>query len=182
VIVAVAAILFQWAGWIGPLRYDAAAISHGQLWRLFTANLVHLSWFHLLRDVPAIFVIWFGFSHVLSEREWIVLFVVDGLAVTLGLYFFVPSVIWYVGLSGILYGLVLAAGLVLLPRRPVLGTVMVIGTTLIVMYDVFVGPLPLQEYHLGGKVIPQAHLFGLVGAVLFVLGRDLLRRAQARSR
>lgn len=85
---------------------------------------------------------------------------------------------WYVGLSGILYGLVLAAGLILLPRRPVLGAVMVIGTTLFVLYDVFVGPLPLKELCLGGKVIPQAHLFGLLGAVLFVSVRYLANRSK----
>ena len=175
-IVSVAAIAIQWGGWSGPLRYDASAISHGQVWRLLTGNLVHLGWVHLFRDVPAVFVIWFGFSQVLSERGWILLFLVDGLAVTLGLYFFLPSVEWYVGLSGILYGLVLCAGLLLLPLRPVLGGIMVIGTTAIVLSGVFVGPLPIQELHLGGKVIPQAHLFGLIGGVLFALGRYLLGR------
>ena len=167
----------------GPLRYDASGISHGQLWRLLTANLVHLGWVHLFRDVPAIFVIWFGFSRVLTERGWLLLLLVDGLAVTLGLYFFVPSVQWYVGLSGVLYGLVVCAGVLLLPARPILGAIMVIGTTAIVLYGVFVGPLPIQELHLGGAVIPQAHLFGLIGGVMFALGRLLfgMRKADART-
>jgi rhomboid family GlyGly-CTERM serine protease len=173
-IVSVVAVAIQWGGWSGPLRYDASAISHGQVWRLLTANLVHLGWVHLFRDVPAVFVIWFGFSHILSERGWILLFLVDGLAVTIGLYFFVPSVEWYVGLSGVLYGIVMCAGLLLLPTRPVLGAIMVIGTTVIVLYGVFVGPLAIQELKLGGKVIPKAHLFGLIGGVLFALGCYLL--------
>jgi rhomboid family GlyGly-CTERM serine protease len=174
VIVSVVVVVFQWGGWSGPLRYDASATSHGQVWRLLTGNLVHLSWVHLFRDVPAMFVIWFGFSHVLSERGWILLLVLDGLAVTLGLYFFAPSVEWYVGLSGVLYGLVMCAGLLLLPTRPVLGSIMVVGSSVIVLYGVFVGPLPIQELHLGGKVIPQAHLFGLIGGALFALGSHML--------
>ena len=181
-IVSLVAVAIQWGGWSGPLRYDASAISHGQVWRLLTANLVHLGWVHLFRDVPAVFVIWFGFSHVLGERGWILLFLVDGLAVTLGLYLFAPSVEWYVGLSGILYGLVMCAGLLLLPTRPVLGAIMVIGTSTIVLYGVFVGPLPIQELRLGGKVIPQAHLFGLIGGALFAFGaRTLAGTAMNRN-
>lgn len=175
-LVSMIAVTVQFGGWAGPLRYDAAAVARGQWWRLVTGNLVHLGWVHLWRDLAALFIIWFGFSRCLSERGWTVLFLWNALAVTVGLYVFTPSVHWYVGLSGILYGFVVCAGLLLLPSRPLLGAVMVVGTTALVLYGVLIGPLPGQALGLGGKVIPQAHLFGMVGAAAFAAARYAIAR------
>lgn len=178
-LIAMIAVGLQLSGWAGSLRYEAGAVAHGQWWRLVTANLVHLGWVHLGRDLAALFIIWFGFSDCLSERGWTALFFCNALAVTAGLYFFVPSVQWYVGLSGILYGFVICAGLLLLASRPWLGAVMVTGTAALVLYDLLIGPLPGQGLGLGGRVIPQAHLFGMLGGAVFALGRMALRRAGA---
>lgn len=175
-LVSMIVIIVQAAGWAMPLRYEAINVAEGQWWRLLTANLAHLSWVHLYRDLAALFIIWFGFSTCLSERAWTALFCLNAIAVTGGLFLFVPSVQWYVGLSGILYGFVVCAGLLLIPSRPLLGAVMVIGTVAFVLYGMFVGPLPGQALGLGGKVIPQAHLFGICGGGIFVLFRYLWYR------
>ena len=57
----------------------------------------------------------------LTRMDWITAAVVSALAIDAGLYVFSPGVSWYVGLSGVLHGLLAAAALVLLRVHPVLG-------------------------------------------------------------
>jgi len=182
VCIALIAATLQAAGWSTALRYQAGAVAEGQWWRLLTGNFVHLGWVHLSRDLAALFIIWFGFSRCLGERAWAGLFLCNALAVTLGLYVFAPAVHWYVGLSGILYGCVVCAGMLLWPSRRWLGTVMVLATGAFALYGVLFGPLPGQALGLGGEVIPQAHLFGSLGGALFAVGRLVWRRRVAGAR
>jgi len=182
VCIALVAAALQAAGWNEALRYESAALAHGQWWRLLSANFVHLGWVHLVRDLAALFIIWLGFSDCLGERAWAGLFLCTALAVTVGLYLFVPHVHWYVGLSGILYGCVVCVGLLLWSSRPWLGTAMAVGATALALYGVLAGPLPGQALGLGARVIPQAHLLGAIGGLGFALAYALWRRRKASAR
>src|SRR5690606_30285485 len=44
------------------LRYEREAIFAGQLWRLLTGHLVHLSWTHLLLNILGLLFLCFGFA------------------------------------------------------------------------------------------------------------------------
>ncbi|MCH8278820.1 MAG: hypothetical protein IIC12_07825 [Proteobacteria bacterium] len=73
---------------------------------------------------------------------------------------------WYVGLSGLLHGLLVAGILV---RLRDLNAETVILAALIVAklaWEQFNGPLPGSETTSGGPVIVDAHLYGAAGGVL----------------
>src|SRR5690348_17114215 len=82
------------------LRYDRARIEHGELWRLFTGNFVHLGMGHLLEDMAGLVLLWLLFEDVLAGWRMPVVVSAGALAVGLGLLIGDSRVDWYVGISG----------------------------------------------------------------------------------
>jgi rhomboid family GlyGly-CTERM serine protease len=86
-----------------------------------------------------------------------------------GLWFFHPELQWYVGLSGLLHG-ILAAGLIA-TWRPPRAEMIALAALLIakLVWEQTVGPMPGSEGSSGGTVIVDAHLYGTVGGVLMAI-------------
>jgi rhomboid family GlyGly-CTERM serine protease len=145
------------------LRYERSALAHGQLWRLLTAHLVHLSLLHALLNCAGLALLWMLFAREFSPRRWAWILLVACAAIDAGLWFLRPQVDWYLGASGALHG-ALAAGAVALYRRgDAMGTVLVLLLVIKLIYEqhsgasVFAGDLPL---------VADAHLFGALGGLI----------------
>jgi rhomboid family GlyGly-CTERM serine protease len=87
------------------LRYDRAAIAAGQWWRLFSGNLVHLSGWHLLFNLLSLVLLVLLCPERLSAAEWTRRVLLVGTGMSLCLYWLMPRLQTYVGLSGLVYGL-----------------------------------------------------------------------------
>lgn len=98
--------------------------------------------------------------------------------IDLGLWFLNPELQWYVGLSGVLHG-VLMAGLVVAASSEHKEAIAVgIIVTAKIAWEQFSGPLPGSEASSGGAVIVDAHLYGAVaGALAGILARIRVARA-----
>src|SRR5579862_7053662 len=87
------------------LAYDRRAILSGAVWRLWTGNWVHLGVTHYALNAASLA----AFSALCPERlclrDWALRWSLLPAAVGLGLLLFAPSVQQYVGLSGVVYGL-----------------------------------------------------------------------------
>jgi rhomboid family GlyGly-CTERM serine protease len=149
------------------LRYDRAAIEHGELWRLFTGNFVHLGLGHLLEDMAGLVLLWLLFEDVLPGWRMPAVVCLGALAVGLGLLIGDRQVTWYVGISGALDTLWAAGALSLLRRRDRFGW-MLAGVLLAkLIYEQCFGALPFSSVSSGGLVIVDAHLYGaLAGAII----------------
>lgn len=180
--IACVTIATQALGLETTLRYQRDLVTQGQWWRLITGNFVHLGWMHLLRDLAGLFLIWMLFRRRMNDLSWAVLVLLASLGVCLGIYLFNPSIAWYVGISGMLFGL-FAAGAALewkSSRWRSLG--MLAGMVLLLAYTVFIGPLPGEESGLGGRVVSQAHVYGACMGLAYILCRGgWLRWRQARG-
>ncbi len=87
-------------------------------------------------------------------------------AIDLGLWFGSPQLEWYVGLSGLLHGM-LAAGIVAgFAERNVEALILAVVVTGKLAWEQFAGPLPGSEATSGGAVIVDAHLYGVIGGAL----------------
>ena len=172
-------VALQALGLRDALEYRRAAVLHGQLWRLLTGNLVHLGWVHLLRDLAGLFLIWGLFASRLSERSWLALMLVSALAVSLGLLACSPQVAWYVGISGVLFGLFCAGALLEWRERPRYAGALLLGMAAVIGWTLHAGALPGETRDLGGAVVPQAHLYGALGAAAFILLRQGWLRLRA---
>src|SRR5579862_9306842 len=98
------------------LRYDRAGLAAGQLWRLVTAHVVHLDPRHALLNTLGLALMWALFARDYRPRQWLAIVLCAMAAIDAGLWFADSTVLWYVGSSGVLHG-VLAAGALAHLRR-----------------------------------------------------------------
>ena len=148
------------------LKYDRLAISHGEYWRLFTGHLAHLGLSHLTLNLAGLVLTWLLVGRNYSISRWLVVFLISVLIISAGFWFVDKNLLWYVGLSGVLHGLLLAGaieGLTSLPAESVVICVLVIGK---LTYEQLVGPLPGSESTSGGDVVVNAHFFGAIGGLI----------------
>ena len=171
-------VLLQAIGLRDALEYERAAVLRGELWRLLTGNLVHLGWVHLSRDLAGLFLIWALLGLSLGEGSCLWVLLTSSLAVGVGLLAFSPGIVWYVGISGSLFGLFCAGALVQFPEHRLYAGALLLGMAAIIAWTWHAGALPGETVGLGGNVVPQAHLYGALGGAAFILAQ----RAFARLR
>lgn len=148
-------------------RYERAGLAAGEYWRLLTGHLVHLGWEHLAMNVAALLVMAVLFEGVLKTRHWLQSVVVAALAIDAGLYWLDAEVVWYVGLSGVLHGILAAGGLALWRRRAAVGPLILAALLAKLVWEHWRGPVPFSESTAGGPVIVAAHLFGAAGGLVW---------------
>lgn len=158
------------------LAYERAALEHGQIWRLVTGHLVHLGWYHAVLNLIALLALCLLCPQPLSPREWIRRLTVLSVSISLMLYAFVPTVVWYVGLSGVLHGLFLL-GLVPMARR---GDRVAIACLLYLLakltWEQVMGTPVSDATAIGGRVVTEAHLFGTLAGLAYGLAFGSIRR------
>lgn len=175
---ALACAALQFAG-AGPwLRYDRVAIGAGEVWRLLTGHLVHLTPSHLAVNVAGLALVALLVGRQLPLRAWGIALLACSLGASAGLWWLSPDVRWYVGLSGVLHGLLVAGAARAAQRGPervfhalVLA---VVGAKL--GWEQLVGALPGTSRLAGGSVIVDAHLFGAAGGLAVAVVFMLMRR------
>ena len=152
---------------IQQLRYDAAAISEHQYWRLFSAHFTHLGWSHLWLNIAGLMLAFIFFASCVSTRYWVFSFFVSSLLISTLIYFFNPEIRWYVGLSGVLHTLFIVGGVADIRVRKWEGISFTVIILAKVIYEQIAGPLPGSEEAAGGAVLVDAHFYGaMIGLVL----------------
>ncbi len=159
--------VFQLAGadW---LRYEVSFINKMQLWRVFTGHLVHANWIHLvLNMVGFLFCVALTDVHW-SFSQWLMRILFLAMGISACLYIFNPLFHWYVGFSGVLFGLYVMAAIDSWPRQKIIS---------IVLLAIIIGKILLEQissvtissdYIIGVPVLVDAHLYGVVLALVVV--------------
>jgi rhomboid family GlyGly-CTERM serine protease len=162
---------FSGAAAIRLLRYDRAAIASGEWWRLLTAHLVHLNFSHAVLDLGGLALLWALFARDLTPRAWALLIVATIAVIDCGLWFRDPRITWYLGLSGVLHGVLAAAVVVRLRRGNLEGWAL--GGLLLtkLAYEQLHGAMPFDGSDL--PVVVDAHLYGALGGLAAVIVPDL---------
>lgn len=152
------------------LRYDRMAIQQGEWWRLFTAHWLHLSWLHLLMNALGLLLCFYIGGRGFSTAEILAYLPFSLLGTAAALFFCAGDLSWYVGLSGVLHGLLWLS----LLRTPHYSNVWRWGVMLMILgkvgweqssaYD----DMALAEW-LGGRVESRAHLAGLLTGMIWAL-------------
>jgi len=156
------------------LRYDRAAIDGGEILRLISGHAVHLGFAHYLLNVAGLLVVWYLVGEAFSTRAWTAIIATSIVSMDAGFWFLMPTLAWYVGLSGLLHGL-LAAGIAGIWRsRRFEALVLASLVVAKLVYESVIGPLPGSEGTAGGEVVTAAHLLGAIGG--FVAGLTITVR------
>ncbi|WP_286222514.1 rhombosortase [Marinobacter apostichopi] len=152
----------------GAFQYQRDALIEGQYWRLLTGHWVHLGWQHLTINLGGLAVIWLLFGDALNGIKAWVMTAGIALFTSACLLFGQPEIQWYVGLSGLLHGLLAAGALLSLRAIPVassLALVLLVGKLSVELAG---GGSNQMEAIIGGPILIEAHLFGALGGVLCV--------------
>jgi len=156
------------------LRFDRLALLHDdQVWRLFTGHLVHLGWSHTGLNIAGLVLIWVLVGHRFDNRQWSAIIAMLMLGISLGLLIFNPTLAWYVGLSGVLHGMLVAGAVADIRSGDKTAWLLLSLVAAKLAWEQMAGALPGSEAAAGGVVIVDAHFYGglcgLVPGVLFKL-------------
>jgi rhomboid family GlyGly-CTERM serine protease len=142
------------------LRYDRVALAAGEWWRLLTAHVVHLDTRHALLNCLGLALMWALFARDYSPRQWVPIVLGAMAAIDAGLWLCDSTLLWYVGSSGALHG-VMAAGAVAHIRRGERDGWVLAGLLAVKLaYEHWLGALPFSG---SDAVVVSAHLYGGVG-------------------
>lgn len=159
-------------------RYERSALAGGELWRLVTAHLVHLSWGHLWLNLIALLLMAALFDDSIEAGDWILAGALGAGAIDLGLVLFHGDLAWYVGLSGVLHGLMLVGGFGLIRSGTAIGYLLLAGLAAKLLWEQTSGPLPFSETTSGGPVFVDAHLYGTLGGAIAEIVKAAVRRVK----
>lgn len=154
-----------------------AGVADGQWWRLVTAHFMHLSWPHTLLNVMGVLgccaLVPAVFDRLLVLR-------ITALSVAISLFLLIgsPHALPYMGLSGILYAL-LVLGLAPLARNDRIAASILAGVTIWMAWQWVVGPVASEERMIGGRIVASAHVYGYVSGAAWLLMRAFFTSRRA---
>jgi len=164
------------------LSLEPTKVSAGELWRLFTANLVHFGWIHTLMNAAALLLCALAFFTECSFKKFSLLLLWCCVSVGVGIYCFNPEYSPYAGLSGAIHGLIVA-GLLQTRVYPIWVRVLAL---------VLVSAKLVQENSAGYEatdlqallpvaVAVESHLYGAVAGLVFAGIDWLLQRLKRKA-
>ncbi|WP_346838299.1 rhombosortase [Microbulbifer sp. SAOS-129_SWC] len=168
--IAIAACWWWSARLQGPLIYDRALIAQGQWWRLLSGHLTHSGTAHFLLNSAGLALLWVLHRSHYRPANFFGVVALIALGCGLGLYWFSPATQLYLGLSGVLHGLVIWGGYRDIASGWRTGYLLVAGTWAKVAWEQLVGASDATARLIGVPVATDAHLWGAATGSLLCLG------------
>lgn len=167
--------------WVNPwLWYETDAIAAGQLWRLWTAHLVHINHWHLAMNLGGFALCCYFFTDIYTRRLLLVWLLCAPLFVSLMMLGVDDTPGTYVGLSGVLHGWLILALLVGFRTHPwVHALVLVLISGRLIWEQLPAYDADYLQGWIDGSVYVNAHLYGAMAGALQALGVIGLRRYRA---
>ena len=138
-----------------------------QPWRIFTTHLVHLNSTHLAVNCIALLAIAIIFRDHVKGRLLINVMLISALAATL-----VPVLLAqdyaFVGLSGVLHGIVVYGGLLIMRTQRPIGVAILLVVIVKLVIDLMLAGT--ENVWLGAEVAYLCHVGGAIGGALAVPG------------
>nr|WP_256717898.1 rhombosortase [Shewanella sp. UCD-KL12] len=158
------------------LAYRRVEIADGEYWRVVTGNLLHTNAWHLAMNLAGLWVILLLHHMHYRLLQLSVLFLIFCLLQGVSLYLFVPSLLGYVGLSGMLHGLFTYGAIkdILLGYKT--GYLLLTGVILKVIYEQVFGAGQQITDMINARVATEAHLIGVISAIVLFIVVFLVKR------
>ena len=147
--------------------YQRQLINQGEIWRLFSGHILHTNGYHLLLNLAALFMLWALHGRFYSIKNYTYLFLLCSIFTSVGIYYFDPSLIQYVGLSGVLHGIFVLGALMDINAKDKTGYLLFLGVWLKIAHEQFYGASTDVSNLIEASVAVNAHLWGALGGLLF---------------
>ncbi|MBL7002734.1 MAG: rhombosortase [Gammaproteobacteria bacterium] len=153
--------LLQWVG-KDSLRYQNDLLSSHQWWRVLSAHWVHLNWLHWLLNSAGFLLLVALLELKWSARYWLLIISLQSLSISLGFLLFNPNLIWYVGFSGVLYGLYIFAAITRFKKDRFIASAILLLVLVKVVIEQWFGDSASSAALLGAPVVVDAHAYGVL--------------------
>jgi len=140
-----------------------AIIGQNEYWRLLSGHLGHTNWQHLLLNSVALISIYL-LHHQHYHHLWLRLLYL-GTVVGATLYRLNPELSYYLGLSGILHGLLAWGSVEDIGRRWYSGAIILLIAGLKVIFEQRYGANPATAKLIEASVAIDAHLYGFLAGL-----------------
>ncbi len=160
------------------LRYDRTAIEAGQFWRVLSGQLVHAGFAHTLLNIAGLVLIMLLFPEPLPIIAWIWRVFIISLGISALMYWQLPDLGWYVGLSGTLHGLFVLGFWWLYRQGDRLSFLLLAILMAKLLWEHFYGPISSNEDLVGVPVLTEAHSYGALCAIIYLILRGAFGRVQ----
>lgn len=148
----------------------------GEVWRLVTGHFAHLGWRHLALNLAGLALMWALFYRDFTVRQWLLILAGSMLAIDAAFLLIERQIAWYVGLSGVLHGVMAAGTLAHLRRGEKSAWILVPFLIGKLAWEQTQGAMPYSR-DAGGAVVVDAHLYGALGALLVALCLRMRRQS-----
>ncbi|AWL11608.1 Rhomboid protease [Saliniradius amylolyticus] len=151
------------------LIYDRVLVRSHEWWRLLSANLLHTNINHLLLNLAGVALLWALHGDYYRTGGLLLRFMLCALGCTLGLFWFVENMLWYVGLSGALHGLFAWGAVQDIRYGLKSGWLLLAGLIAKLAYEQWFGASADISRWINAAVATDAHLFGALAGFMIVL-------------
>jgi len=155
----------------GSLAFFPSAVGSGEWWRLVTHPFVHITWYHLLLDGVAFFLL-YGELNTQRVSKKIFYVVICGTCSLITVLLTEPAIysIGLCGLSGIAHGLMAISSLEMMREKESFKTGSILLSIVVVksMYEALAGDVLFSFMHFGlcGSPIAVSHAGGVLGGLV----------------
>ena len=157
------------------LRYEHGLWQSGEWWRVFSGHFVHLGWTHLLLNLAALWLIAVSFyQHPKPTFLLVTAIALTAMGTSAGLIFFSPEITWYVGLSGMLHGLIVIGAAKNITIYPLSSKFILLGVFLKILWEQLYADNNVIENLIGGNIVYDAHLYGAISGAIIIIFLTLL--------
>jgi rhomboid family GlyGly-CTERM serine protease len=147
-----------------------AVLDYRFIWQWLTSSLVHVGWMHWLLNILNLAAVIFLFQEAWTVPRFVLLFAASSLSIVVGLYVFSPDVAQCVGMSGVLYGLVIYGALRTFARQKFLSGVALLYVTGKLFADKTINHYMGVDLLLGNiSVAVDAHWYGAIMGCVFAM-------------
>jgi rhomboid family GlyGly-CTERM serine protease len=147
---------------IHHLRYQYDWLAKGDYWRLLSAHWVHVNWMHLMLNAAGLPLCVAIATPRWSIRQWIFYQLILALGISILFSLRNPQLEWYVGYSGVLFGIYCLAAIDLYSREKLIALLLGAAISIKVILEQTSDLKVTSSDLIGTPVIIDAHLYGLV--------------------
>jgi rhomboid family GlyGly-CTERM serine protease len=150
------------------MSWNKQLIAEGEYWRIVSGNFSHNNLIHWLMNIATLVLVYFVFDDRLSNKHFMLLS--TSLCITGGGLLWFVRYDEYVGLSGLIHGLIAYAAMVdLLTDKKRVGSIVLAGLSAKLLMEQLYGGDPWVTDLIGINVAIDAHLLFAVLGISFAL-------------
>ncbi|MFT5597895.1 MAG: rhomboid family GlyGly-CTERM serine protease [Urechidicola sp.] len=154
-------------------RFQQDWIQKAEFWRVITAHWIHFNWQHLLLNGLGLVLCVAIARPAWSIGRWIVYNLLLAIGISMLFTWLNPELDWYVGYSGVLFGVFLLAAIDLYKTEQVIALLLGIGVCSKVVLEQTSSVAVTTSDFIGVPVIIDAHLYGVLLALIMALGSQV---------